>query len=888
MDLDTEDIQMTGTNPERPPQSESAPVSIRATEVGAQALAMEDAAPVTTTNGQVSSGVDDASINIMNLPDPTQVSQLRATPQSQTFQDTASEEDGTSASQSSLPIKGTGINSHTVPRKLQGVVIYSEPAAPNLPYASQRTGLVYDPRMRFHTELEIDEDEEIHPEDPRRIYEIYNDLVQAGLVVVEGQEVDERLKPYKLIRIPAREAEAGEICLVHSQRHYEWMTTLKSLPKEQLIQMGKAADSLYLHPLSFLCAKLSAGGAIEACRAVAEGRVRNAMAVIRPPGHHAEHDKPGGFCFFDNVAIAARVCQRDFGDRCRKIMILDWDVHHGNGVQMAFEDDPNVLYISLHVHNNGKFYPSGDYGDHLHVGTGAGEGRNINIPWRTNGMTDGDYIYAFQHIVMPCAYEFNPDLVIISAGFDAAEGDMLGGCHLSPAGYAHMTHMLMSLAGGKVVACLEGGYNLRAIARSALAVTRTLMGEPPDRLSESIEASQGAVDICNLVIRTHAAYWKCLYPKNKAKNRLQNMGGERLHDMLRRLQAHEYATNYKMAELWIMREKLSKSFERQVLATDGYSDAKPLLVIFHDPPETLGEQNTHSGAFDAHNLIVTDVAKQYLEWAISQKFSVIDVNVPKYVTNEENNENFEDIDPLETRLKAMRECAMYLWENHIEPYDATDVFLMGVGDAAAAITYLLSHADDIQQRISWVFNFTCEHDLRAVQRAGDDYFADWYFKHSSCFVAHDHQAWSPERTRRVRRKYGNLIRSGSNDLNEILLEAKENVQERMMELTRKWREYESRKMSVPPPPTSNATSASTASSQRISNIRTGHSLGDELRGALPSAKISAPYLELGGAPQFGHQPEMLVRSSPGASPRREAMKSPVNKLPPMGELLFCL
>ena len=130
-----------------------------------------------------------------------------------------------------------------------------------------------------------------------------------------------------------------------------------------------------------------------------------------------------------------------------------------------------------------------------------------------------------------------------------------------------MTHMLMALAGGKVVACLEGGYNLRAIARSALAVTRTLMGEPPDRLPEDLVASEPAVDVCNLVIRTHSAYWKCLYPKNKAKNRLQDMGGERLHDVLRQFQAQQYAINYKMAELWIMRDKLSKSFEKQVLAT---------------------------------------------------------------------------------------------------------------------------------------------------------------------------------------------------------------------------------------------------------------------------------------------------------------------------------
>jgi histone deacetylase 6 len=554
MEVDNEDVQMAGITAESEIVKTQETDEVVPTQIN-----------VTQAEAKLGNGTyEENSIDDSNSPGPAQMSSrsLALQSQSQSYQDTASDEDGVSGSPLSIPMNGTELL-----KKFEGVEIISKPATPNLPYASQRTGLVYDPRMRFHTELEIDEDEEIHPEDPRRIYEIYNDLVQAGLVVVEGQEVDERLKPYKLIRIPTREAEAGEICLVHSRRHYDWMTTLKATPKEELVLMGKSMDSLYLHPLTFLCAKLSAGGAIEACRAVAAGRVRNAVAVIRPPGHHAEHDKPGGFCFFDNVAIATRVCQKDFGEACRKILILDWDVHHGNGVQMAFEDDPNVLYISLHVHNNGKFYPSGDYGNHLHIGIGAGEGRNINIPWRTNGMTDGDYIYAFQHIVMPCAYEFNPDLVIISAGFDAAEGDMLGGCHVSPAGYAHMTHMLMSLAGGKVVACLEGGYNLRAIARSALAVTRTLMGEPPDRLPEGIEASEGAVDVVNLVIRTQSAYWKCLYPKNKARSRLQAMGGERLHDLLRRLQAEEYATNYKMAELWIMRDKLSKSFSRQVLAT---------------------------------------------------------------------------------------------------------------------------------------------------------------------------------------------------------------------------------------------------------------------------------------------------------------------------------
>jgi histone deacetylase 6 len=219
----------------------------------------------------------------------------------------------------------------------------------------------------------------------------------------------------------------------------------------------------------------------------------------------------------------------------------------------------------------------------------------------------------------------------------------------------------------------------------------------------------------------------------------------------------------------------------------------------------------------------------------------------------------------------MRDCAVYLWENHIDPWDATDIFFMGVGDSAIAVTHLLSHADDIQNRVKRVFNFISEHDLRAVSRAGDDYFIDWYFKHSDCFVAHDHQAWSPERTRRVRRKYGNLRRSGFNDLNEMLMEAKAEVTEKMYDITRHWQEAEQKKTAAPPP---------LPSAQRLPAMRTGHQFGEELK-APPSQP--SPYLSYGGTPPYGHQPDIPVRGSPSASPRRDVLKSPVGKLPPVGK-----
>ena len=201
----------------------------------------------------------------------------------------------------------------------------------------------------------------------------------------------------------------------------------------------------------------------------------------------------------------------------------------------------------------------------------------------TKGMGDGDYMYAFQHVVMPIANSFSPDLVIVSAGFDAAAGDELGGCNVTPACYAHMTHMLMSLAEGKVAVCLEGGYNFRAISRSALAVTRTLMGEPPDRL-EVTSATDSAVKVCKEVMSVQSRYWKCMYPKAPVSG---IYGGERLHDVIRQYQAQHLFDKYRLTELHIYREKISKSFEKQVLASVAFEKKPRLMVLFHDPPDLL-------------------------------------------------------------------------------------------------------------------------------------------------------------------------------------------------------------------------------------------------------------------------------------------------------------
>jgi histone deacetylase 6 len=460
---------------------------------------------------------------------------------------------------------GTALRRRSSPQ----VRIPPAPRSLALPYATSRTGLVYDPRMRFHSELPdlASHADDIHPEDPRRIHSIFEEIRQAGLVRGPESSDDESNEKY-CWRIGIRPAEKHEILTIHTESHYDFVESLQHMPIDDLRYAAERLDSIYFNRSTYECAKLAAGGAIEACKAVVQGTVRNAIAIIRPPGHHAESSQPSGFCIFNNVPIATRVCQDAFPQTCRKILILDWDVHHGNGIQHAFYDDPNVLYISLHVYLDGNFYPNLPDGNLDYVGEGAGVGKNVNIPWPDHGMGDAEYIYAFQELVMPIATEFDPDLVIISAGFDAAEGDLLGGCFVTPACYGHMTHMLMRLAKGKLVVCLEGGYNLRSIARSALAVTRVLMLEPPDRLSEELVPKEKAVRTVEQVKRKHSRYWKCLYPKDildKSDPGYQAMYG--LHKIIRQWQSQCLANEHNMTPLQITKAPLSHTFEHNVIAT---------------------------------------------------------------------------------------------------------------------------------------------------------------------------------------------------------------------------------------------------------------------------------------------------------------------------------
>ncbi|OKP12270.1 Histone deacetylase clr3 [Penicillium subrubescens] len=556
---------------------------------------------------------------------------------------------------------------------------------------------------------------------------------------------------------------------------------------EELVYLEKTRDSIYFNRLTFTSSLLSAGGAIETCLAVARRQVKNAIAVIRPPGHHAEHDTAMGFCLFNNVPVAARVCQNVLGDECRKIMILDWDVHHGNGVQKAFYNDPNVLYISIHVYQSGKFYPGGDEGDWDHCGEGPGLGKNVNIPWPDQGMGDGDYMHAFQKVVMPIALEFDPDLVIISAGFDAAAGDVLGGCFVSPSCYAQMTHMLMTLANGKVAVCLEGGYNFRSISKSALAVTKTLMGEPPDRLSKTTP-TQDAIETVGRVMNIQAQYWRCMYPKPP-----QHLtGADRLHDVIRQYQAQQLYEHFKLTPLFIYRTKISKSFENQVLASANYHERVPLIVIFHDPPELMGYPDPVTSRLEAHNcwmvsvpsivanrleLIIAnickaDTIKDYIGWILSKGYAVIDVNIPKHISQIPATGKFEKDD--ENRPTVTEELVNYLWDNYIDFHEKREVFFFGIGGAFSGVVNFLINRENMYKRVSGIVSFVAKNPVRAVNSNTQVWLSKWYRDNSLVFVSDSHSVWKNEE-RKPSKRYGKLYRSSKSSLSEMMTESQQQV-----------------------------------------------------------------------------------------------------------------
>ncbi|KPM02803.1 histone deacetylase 4-like protein [Sarcoptes scabiei] len=282
---------------------------------------------------------------------------------------------------------------------------------------------------------------------------------------------------------------------------------LADLPIKSLVMLpcggiGVDSDTTWNEIHTAGAARMAAGCVIELATKVALKEVKNGFAIVRPPGSHAEYQQPMGYCFFNSIAIAAKILKQKLN--LKRILIVDWDVHHGNGFQQAFYDDPEVLYISLHRHDEGNFFPG--TGDPTETGIGAGQGFNINIGFNGSlnpAMGDAEYVAAFRTVVMPIARQFNPEIVLVACGFDAAIGHPppLGGYLVTPACFAYMTQQLMTLAGGKIVLALEGGYELTSICDCAQACVSALLGDAIVEISEEEATRKPSLIAANLLNR---------------------------------------------------------------------------------------------------------------------------------------------------------------------------------------------------------------------------------------------------------------------------------------------------------------------------------------------------------------------------------------------------
>ncbi|MBC7364348.1 MAG: histone deacetylase [Candidatus Aminicenantes bacterium] len=318
-----------------------------------------------------------------------------------------------------------------------------------------KTGIIFDLRFAHH-EMGTG-----HIESPARI---------RALEKIVWDSLDE-----KAILVSPRPATEQEISLVHLPSYIDY---LKQTPAHGYTAFDP--DTI-AGPQTFATACLAAGAGLTAAEKILAGEIENAFALVRPPGHHAESARPMGFCFFNNLAITAEFLRQKIG--LRKIMIVDWDLHHGNGTQKAFYYTPEVFFISLH--QTPLFPGTGAIGE---VGEKNGAGFNLNLPLKP-GKKDEDYLYIFQKIIQPLADLYQPEFILVSAGFDVLSGDPLGKMELTVEGCGDLTQIILELAKkwaeNRLILFLEGGYDLNLLQEGVAEVLKRLKGQLKPKIPQA-------------------------------------------------------------------------------------------------------------------------------------------------------------------------------------------------------------------------------------------------------------------------------------------------------------------------------------------------------------------------------------------------------------------
>lgn len=339
-----------------------------------------------------------------------------------------------------------------------------------------KTGVVFDRRFALH-EMGYD-----HIESPRRILaleEVVNSKIKGDFILIEPR--------------PATEE---ELTLIHLPSYVSFLQETADRGYFPLVSDTIAG------PKTYETACLAAGAGLVAADLILEGKIDNAFALVRPPGHHAESEKALGFCFFNNIAITAEYLRRKRS--FNRILIVDWDLHHGNGTQKAFYSSKQVLYISLH---QSPLFPG--TGSASEVGEKEGAGYNLNFPLRA-GKTDSDYLYLFQHLIQPVAELYQPDFVLVSAGFDIMKEDPLGQMEVTAEGCGNITQILIEIArkwaSGHLIVFLEGGYNLNALKAGVTEVICRLTGQKSAILPEA-HCTPALADEIRPISKIIEQYW---------------------------------------------------------------------------------------------------------------------------------------------------------------------------------------------------------------------------------------------------------------------------------------------------------------------------------------------------------------------------------------------
>jgi acetoin utilization deacetylase AcuC-like enzyme len=344
------------------------------------------------------------------------------------------------------------------------------------------TAIVKDERYLRHNTGEY------HPENHHRLEAIYEMLEEEGM---KG----------KFREVVPRPATREELEMIHTSRYVDQIAATYGRDYTMLDPDTSTSSE------SWEVARLAVGGLLNFVDGVMKGEFKNGFALIRPPGHHAETNRGMGFCIFNNVAVAAKYALKKFN--LERVLIVDWDLHHGNGTQNAFYEDPHVLYFSTHQF---PYYPgSGSIGE---VGKGKGTGFTVNVPL-PGGQGDAEFIQIFKELLSPVAKEFSPQLILVSAGFDIYFQDPLGAMGVTPAGFYLLTEIVMEIAEvccqGRIILTLEGGYHLVGLRDSVKATLTKLCGMKYGGLTEDKKGRETvSMEVINSVKAVQKKFWKSL------------------------------------------------------------------------------------------------------------------------------------------------------------------------------------------------------------------------------------------------------------------------------------------------------------------------------------------------------------------------------------------